>query len=463
MTNMSMKFTDLPLIAPLQFALKEAKYENPTPIQEAAIPIILEGKDLLGIAQTGTGKTAAFCLPLLQNLSKDNKRPEPKAVRALILTPTRELAIQIADNIKTYSKHLRLSSTVIFGGVGQTPQVKALAPGVDILVATPGRLLDLYQQNMLRLARVETFILDEADRMLDMGFMQDVKKILPLLPKKRHNLFFSATMPKEIRDLAHSILVNPEKVEVTPAATTAEKIHQQVMFVEKSKKIDLLIHLMGQPGFDKVLVFSAMKHGANRVTEKLIKAGIKAAAIHSDKSQNARQRALEEFKSGAVQVLVATDIAARGIDIDEISHVINMELPHIPETYVHRIGRTARAGKAGISVSLCMGEERSFVFAIEKTTGTKMEIITDQPFHSKEAAETPIISVGKAKAQLEAQRMENKSRTQKPRSYKPSNKGGSGMGGKHGAKSGQKQDSKQSVAKGKKDHLKSKPWNKKKR
>lgn len=436
---MSKKFTDLPLIAPLQFALRDANYEKPTPIQEAAIPIILEGKDLLGIAQTGTGKTAAFCLPLLQNLAKDSKRPEPKSVRALILTPTRELAIQIADNVKVYGKHLKLTSTVVFGGVGQTPQAKALAPGVDILVATPGRLMDLYSQNLLRLAKVEVFILDEADRMLDMGFLQDVKKILPLLPRKRHSLFFSATMPREIRDLAHTILVNPEKVEVTPPATTAEKIDQKVMFVDKSKKIDLLIHLMQQPGFEKVLVFSAMKHGANRVTERLIKAGIKAAAIHSDKSQGARQRALEEFKSGAVQVLVATDIAARGIDIDQITHVINMELPHIPETYVHRIGRTARAGQTGISISLCTGEERSFVFAIEKTTRTKMEVLTDHPFHSDAAASAEILSVGKAKAILEAQRMDNKARTQKPRNYQ-----------------------KQPVAKAKNNHLKSKPWNKKK-
>nr|BFD58097.1 DEAD/DEAH box helicase [Bdellovibrio sp. CKG001] len=433
------KFTDLPLIAPLQFSLKEAGYETPTPIQLAAIPVILEGHDLLGIAQTGTGKTAAFSLPILQNLAKHTRKIEPKSPRCLILTPTRELAIQIHENIEAYSKHLKMKHTVIFGGVGQSPQVRALQGGVDVLVATPGRLLDLHEQKHLKLDRVEIFVLDEADRMLDMGFMQDIKKILPLLPQKRHNLFFSATMPHEIQTLANRILVNPRKVEVTPVSSTAEKVEQRVMFVEKPQKLDLLLHLLKDPALHKVLVFSAMKFGANKVVDKLTKAGVKAAGIHGDKSQNARQRALEDFKSGDVRVLVATDIAARGIDIDGITHVINMELPHIPESYVHRIGRTARAGAEGISISFCTAEEKSFLFAIEKVTRTKVTVIEDQPFHSVEAANAAVMTVGKAKAILEGQRLQNKAK------HRPS--GGN----------------KRPVAKGEGGRVKSTPWHKRKR
>lgn len=407
------KFTDLPLIAPLQFSLKEAGYETPTPIQLAAIPVILEGHDLLGIAQTGTGKTAAFSLPILQNLTRYQSRPEPKCPRALILTPTRELAIQIHDNIKAYSSHLKLKHAVIFGGVGQGPQVKALQEGVDILVATPGRLLDLFQQRFLRLDRVDIFVLDEADRMLDMGFMQDIKRILPLLPKRRHNLFFSATMPPEIQKLAQTILVSPKKVEVTPTSSTAEKVDQKVMYVEKKDKLDLLLHLLQDNNLYKVLVFVQMKYGANRVVDKLVKANISAAGIHGDKSQSARQRALEDFRNGDVRVLVATDIAARGIDIDGITHVINLELPHIPESYVHRIGRTARAGASGHSISFCTAEERSFMFAIEKVTRQTVAVVTDHPYHSEAIASAPVMSVGKAKALLEGQRKENKARHQK--------------------------------------------------
>jgi len=438
------KFTDLPLIAPLQFSLKEAGYEHPTPIQLAAIPVLLEGHDLLGIAQTGTGKTAAFSLPLLQNLAKHHVRLESCAPRALILTPTRELAIQIHENIVAYGKHLKLKHTVIFGGVGQNPQVRALQAGVDILIATPGRLLDLFQQKFLRLDRAEVFVLDEADRMLDMGFMQDIKRILPLLPKKRHNLFFSATMPPEIAKLANSILVNPKKVEVTPAATTAEKVAQKVLFVEKKDKIDLLIHLLNDNTLYKVLVFVQMKYGANRVVDRLVKAGISAAGIHGDKSQSARQRALEDFKNEKVRVLVATDIAARGIDIDGITHVINLELPHMPESYVHRIGRTARAGASGESISFCTAEERSFLFAIEKTTRQPIEVITDHPYHSEAAAKATVMSVGKAKAILEAQKKENKDRHRgkrfgggKPSDGKPSS-GGSKHGGGKKSSSGKK-------------------------
>lgn len=429
------KFTDLPLIAPLQFALKEAGYEHPTPIQLAAMPIVLEGKDLLGIAQTGTGKTAAFSLPILQNLSKHRTRPESKCPRALILTPTRELAIQIHENIEAYGKHLNLKHAVIFGGVGQNPQVRALQAGVDILVATPGRLIDLFQQKFLRLDKVEIFVLDEADRMLDMGFMQDIKRILPLLPKKRHNLFFSATMPPEISKLAHSILVDPEKVEVTPTSSTAEKVDQKVMYVEKKDKLDLLIHLLKDNNLSRVLVFVAMKHGANRVVDKLVKAGIEAAGIHGDKSQNARQRALEEFKTGDVRVLVATDIAARGIDIDNISHVINLDVPHIPESYVHRIGRTARAGASGDAISFCTAEEKSFMFAIEKVTRQKVEVIKDQPYHSVEIENAAVVSPGKAKAMLEGQRMENRAKNYKRKPHRGpagGSKPGHGKGGGSG-------------------------------
>ncbi|WII70767.1 DEAD/DEAH box helicase [Bdellovibrio sp. 22V] len=425
------KFTDLPLIAPLQFSLKEAGYETPTPIQLAAIPVILEGKDLLGIAQTGTGKTAAFSLPILQNLAKHQTRLEAKCPRTLILTPTRELAIQIHENIQAYSKHLKLKHAVIFGGVGQTPQVKALQSGVDILVATPGRLIDLFQQKFLSLHKVEIFVLDEADRMLDMGFMQDIKRILPLLPKKRHNLFFSATMPPEIQKLANTILVNPEKVEVTPTSSTAEKVEQSVMYVEKKNKLDLLIHLLKDNNLYKVLVFVAMKHGANRVVDKLVKAGISAAGIHGDKSQSARQRALEDFRNGDVRVLVATDIAARGIDIEGITHVINLEIPHIPESYVHRIGRTARAGASGESISFCTAEERSFMYAIEKVTRQKVTVVTDHPFHSEEIAKATVMSVGKAKALIESQKRDNKEKhrpQKKKRFFGPKGKDGGGAG-----------------------------------
>jgi ATP-dependent RNA helicase RhlE len=397
------KFTDLPLVAPLQFALKEAGYENPTPIQLQTIPLILDGHDLLGVAQTGTGKTAAFCLPILQLLAKNHIRREAKCVRTLILTPTRELAIQIHQNLETYSKHLKLKHSVIFGGVGQGNQVRDLAGGVDVLVATPGRLMDLFHQKHLRLDKVEIFVLDEADRMLDMGFVQDIKRILPLLPKKRHNLFFSATMPKEVQELATRILYEPKKVEVTPQATTAEKIDQSVMFVEKAQKFDLLMHLLQDNSLFKVLVFMQMKHGANRIVDKLTKSGVEAAGIHGDKSQGARQRALEDFRSGKVRVLVATDIAARGLDIDGITHVINFELPHLPDSYVHRIGRTARAGAEGKSIAFCTAEEKSYLYAIEKTTRQKVTVVTDHPFHSEASSAASVMSVGKAKAAIEKQ------------------------------------------------------------
>jgi ATP-dependent RNA helicase RhlE len=386
-------FADLKLIEPIQTALKENGYETPTPIQAQAIPIVLEGRDLLGIAQTGTGKTAAFCLPMIQLLSERRAQRMPRCPRALVLTPTRELAIQIHKNLQTYGKHLRQKYAVIFGGVGQGNQVRDLAMGVDVLVATPGRLLDLIEQRHLQLDRVEVFVLDEADRMLDMGFMRDIKRILPLLPKQKHNLFFSATMPSEIADLAHTILHQPKKVEVTPAATTVEKITQQVMFVEKKDKMSLLLHLLQNRKLEKVLVFVEMKHGANRVVEKLEKNGVRSAAIHGNKSQGARQRAIEDFTHNRIRVLVATDIASRGIDIDGISHVINLELSNVPENYVHRIGRTARAGRQGEAISIVTTDEKSFLYAIEKTTRQTIPVIRDQPFHSEAVAKAAVSSI----------------------------------------------------------------------
>ncbi|HPI39859.1 MAG TPA: DEAD/DEAH box helicase [Pseudobdellovibrionaceae bacterium] len=404
------QFSDLNLIAPIQQSLKEAGYETPTPIQQQAIPLILAGHDLLGIAQTGTGKTAAFCLPILNLLHERPQRREPRCPRALILTPTRELAIQIHQNLQTYGRHLKQKYAVIFGGVGQGNQVRDLQQGTDVLVATPGRLMDLIQQKYLRLEKVEIFVLDEADRMLDMGFLRDIKKIIPLLPPKRHNLFFSATMPKEIQTLAHTILKDPKKVEVTPPATTVKLIHQTVMFVEKKDKMDLLVHLIKNKKLQKTLVFVEMKHVANRVAEKLESNGISSAAIHGNKTQGARQRAIQDFTHNRVRVLVATDIASRGIDIDGITHVINFELSNVAENYVHRIGRTARAGSEGSAISLVTSEEKSYLINIERTTRQKIEVIVDQPYHSENASRAATMSVGRAKAQIEGQREKPKHR-----------------------------------------------------
>ncbi|MGZ3695344.1 MAG: DEAD/DEAH box helicase, partial [Bdellovibrionota bacterium] len=373
-------------------------------IQQQAIPLILQGHDLLGIAQTGTGKTAAFCLPILNLLSANTTRPEPRCPRVLILTPTRELAIQIHQNLQAYGRHLKLRHAVIFGGVSQNRQVNALQAGVDVLVATPGRLLDLIQQRHLRLSNVGIFVLDEADRMLDMGFMRDIKKIIPLLPPKRHNLFFSATMPKEIQALANTILRNPKKVEVTPPATTVKLIEQSVMYVTKAQKLDLLVHLLKQEQFSRTLVFVEMKHIANKVTEKLLSSGIKAMAIHGNKSQNHRQAAIQQFSDGQIKVLVATDIASRGIDIDGITHVINYELSNLAESYVHRIGRTARAGATGVAISLVTGDEKSYLASIERTTNQTIAVNVNQPYHSDISAKASVMSVGKAKAMIEGQR-----------------------------------------------------------
>lgn len=397
----SLKFSDLKLNEALQKAVSETGYTTPTPIQMAAIPPLLEGRDLLGCAQTGTGKTAAFALPILHRLVTANKRPQPKQARVLVLTPTRELAIQIHESFETYGKHLKLRNTVIFGGVGQNPQVRAMSPGVDVLIATPGRLLDLINQRYISLKDLEVFVLDEADRMLDMGFIHDVRKLIAMLPAKRHNLFFSATMPPEIEKLSDKLLTNPVRVEVTPVSSTAERIQQSVMFVEKKDKKSLLRHVLLDKALKRVIVFTRTKHGANQVSEVLKKNGIASAAIHGNKSQSARQNALENFRTGKIRVLVATDIAARGIDIDGITHVINYELPNVSESYVHRIGRTARAGADGIAISFCDLEERAYLRDIEKLTGQKIEVIVNQPHHSSEVANGPVMSKGKAKAMIE--------------------------------------------------------------
>ncbi len=358
----------------------------PTPIQARAIPQLLAGRDMLGIAQTGTGKTAAFALPILHQLSQkrgqlSQKRgnSRPRSPRALILAPTRELAIQIGEEFGAYAKHLHLRHTVIFGGVGQRPQVNALTRGIDILVATPGRLLDLMNQRHVMLDAVEFFVLDEADRMLDMGFVRDVRKIMATLPKSRQSLLFSATMPGEISRLAGDILSDPVRVEVTPQATPIERIEQSVYHVDGGGKIALLTGILGDPALSRVIVFSRTKHRANRVAERLVKSGIGADAIHGNKSQGARQRALKRFRAGEVRVLVATDIAARGIDVDAISHVINFELPNEPESYVHRIGRTARAGAGGIALSFCDPSERDYLRDIERLIKRRLTVIGIEP------------------------------------------------------------------------------------
>ena len=380
-----MSFQNLNLIEPLLKALNDEGYSTPTPIQQQAIPIILERKDLLGCAQTGTGKTAAFALPLLQLLAEDaaqltdGHRGGPRPIRALILTPTRELAIQIDESFAAYGRHTGSKHLVIFGGVPQQPQVQGLQRGTDILVATPGRLLDLCDQKLLDLRHIRYFVLDEADRMLDMGFINDVRKILTKLPAKKHSLFFSATMPPEIQKLAGSILVNPSKVEVTPVSSTAETIQQQLYFVDKKDKRSLLLHILKDDTIPTALVFTRTKHGADKVAQGLTRAGIRAEAIHGNKSQNARQRALVNFKNRHTRILVATDIAARGIDIDDLTHVINFELPNVPETYVHRIGRTGRAGASGIALSFCDSEEKEFLRDIQKLIARQIPVVEDHP------------------------------------------------------------------------------------
>jgi ATP-dependent RNA helicase RhlE len=388
-----MTFNDLNLVEPILRALGEEGYTTPTPIQQQAIPQVLEGHDLLGVAQTGTGKTAAFSVPILQILhqtalaQKGGQGPRGR-IRCLVLTPTRELAIQIGESFKAYGRHLpQLRSTVIFGGVGQNPQVQALQRGVEILVATPGRLLDLMNQGYVHLQHIEVFVLDEADRMLDMGFIHDIKRILPKLPAGRQSLFFSATMPQAIKDLSATILrPNPVQVAVTPVSSTADTVTQSVFLVDKNDKPALLRHVLSDPAIKRVLVFTRTKHGANKVTETLEKAQITAEAIHGNKSQNHRQRALSNFKAGTTRVLVATDIAARGIDVDELTHVINYEVPNEPETYVHRIGRTGRAGAFGTAFTFVEEEERAYLQDIQKLIRKQLDVDKEHPYTTTSVA-----------------------------------------------------------------------------
>ncbi len=376
-----MTFKDLGIIDPILRALEEKGYTSPTPIQEKSIPILLKGKDLLGCAQTGTGKTASFAIPIIQLLSKEQHDNKGKRrVKALIVTPTRELAIQIDDNFKEYGKNTRLKNTVIFGGVKQGTQTNALRAGVDILIATPGRLLDLISQKYITLRDIEYFVLDEADQMLDMGFIHDIKKIIAMLPKERQSLFFSATMPKASAELSTQILGDYERVDIQPEQATAEKVEQGVFFVAKRNKAKLLTHLLQNENKGQTLVFSRTKHGADKVVRILLKNDIKAAAIHGNKSQTQRQRALKAFKEGSMNVLVATDIAARGIDVSDMPLVINYDLPNVPETYVHRIGRTGRASASGTAWSFCDQEEKAYLKDIQKLISQQVPVMTDNPF-----------------------------------------------------------------------------------
>ena len=372
-------FAEIDLISPLHRALVEEKYETPTPIQARTIPAALSGRDVLGCAQTGTGKTAAFALPILDQLGEEQPRSKPNCPQVLVLAPTRELAIQIGDSFATYGKNLPLKHVLVYGGVSQNGQVRALNKGAHILVATPGRLLDLLNQGYIHLNHLQVFVLDEADRMLDMGFLPDLKKIIRKLPKKRQSLFFSATMPPKIVELSQQLLTNPIHVNVTPKTTSVERIEQQVFFVERTGKRELLKKVLQKPDVDRAIVFSRTKRGANTLAQKLLLAGIKAAAIHGNKSQGARQRALEAFRTKQIDVLVATDVAARGIDIDGVTHVVNYDLPTEPESYVHRIGRTGRAGAEGLAISFCTSDERRDLLAIEKLIGQKVPLAPGQP------------------------------------------------------------------------------------
>ncbi|WP_251861489.1 DEAD/DEAH box helicase [Clostridium sp. Marseille-Q2269] len=403
-----MLFENLEIIKPIQKALKEEGYKETTPIQEKSIPYILDGRDLVGCAQTGTGKTAAFAVPVLQNLSKNNKdKKGTRVIKVLVLAPTRELAIQIGESFESYGKYMNLKSTVIFGGVSQNSQTRVLREGVDILIATPGRMLDLFNQKFIDLRSIECFVLDEADRMLDMGMIHDVKKIISKLPKVRQNLLFSATMPSEITKLVDSIVKKPIRVEVTPVSSTVDTIKQEVYFVRKKQKRSLLKHLLKDKSIESALVFSTTKHGANIIAKDLVEAGIEAEAIHGNKSQNARQRALNNFKEGKIRVLVATDIAARGIDVNELSHVFNYNLPDISETYVHRIGRTGRAGAKGVAISFCDIEEIKCLRSIEKLIHKEIPVIEDHPYKMRHSNED------------EVEREHTKNNNQKNSSSKP--------------------------------------------
>ena len=372
-------FADLELSSPLLDALRDRGYQTPTPIQVQAIPHLLDGRDLLGVAQTGTGKTAAFALPILDLLSESRERARPRQPRALVLTPTRELAAQIGDSFESYGSRTPIRATVIFGGVGQTPQVRAMHRGVDVLVATPGRLLDLMNQGHIDLSRVEIFVLDEADRMLDMGFLRDVRRIIKPLPTERQSLLFSATMPQDIVRLANTLLRDPVRVEVTPPSTTVESVEQSVYFVEKRDKRSLLTRIMQDKTIERALVFSRTKHGADKITRHLATRGISAAALHGNKSQGQRERALAAFRAGEVRTLVATDIAARGLDVPGITHVINFDLPNVPESYVHRIGRTARAGRDGVAISFCDSSEQAYLVDIQRAIRQELDVLGGTP------------------------------------------------------------------------------------
>ena len=424
-----MTFQDLHLSEALLKALAAEGYTTPTPIQEQAIPIVLDKKDLLGCAQTGTGKTAAFALPILQLLQiQAHKTKGYRHIAALVLTPTRELALQIHESFQAYGRHTGLKAEVVFGGVSQHPQTLALRNGTDILIATPGRLLDLMNQGHVHLAHLDFFVLDEADRMLDMGFINDIKKIIRDLPDERQTLFFSATMPPEIAKLASSLLRNPIRIEVTPVSSTVEKIEQRIFMVAKRDKPSLLVHLLKDISSNGglALVFTRTKHGADRITKTLREADIRAEAIHGDKSQEARQRALYNFKSGRLKILVATDIAARGIDVDEITHVINYDLPNVPETYVHRIGRTGRAGHEGIAYSFCDGEERVFLRDINRVTNQTIKVVDEHPFkmHVQEYQQQPRNGNGGRPSGNRPPQRRNNTNNNNPNShnYRPSNR-----------------------------------------
>jgi ATP-dependent RNA helicase RhlE len=378
-------FKQLKLIDPLLRAVAQENYQQPTPIQAQSIPLLLAGRDILGCAQTGTGKTAAFALPLLQLLTQSNAAQGKPAIRVLVLSPTRELAAQIEESFGAYARYLKLRHLVIFGGVKQNPQVTALRRGVHILVATPGRLLDLVGQGYIHLGQVQFFVLDEADRMLDMGFIHDIRKVIKLLPEKRQNLLFSATLPPDITRLAGSFLSNPARVEVSPPSSTVDQIEQRVMFVDRRDKPSLLIEQLSQPSMARVLIFTRTKHGANRLVKQLNKARIPAAAIHGNKSQNVRRRALAGFHSGEISILVATDLASRGIDVENISHVFNFDLPHEPEVYIHRIGRTGRAGLSGVAISFCDASETADLRSIERLIGNEIPVYTEHAWHSSDA------------------------------------------------------------------------------
>lgn len=415
-----MQFEDLKIIKPILKALKEEKYAIPTTIQEEAIPLILNKRDVLGSAQTGTGKTAAFAIPILQLLYNDRQQQNrPRKINALIITPTRELAIQIEENFSTYGRYTELKTTVIFGGVKQGSQATAIQSGVDILVATPGRLLDLIDQGIVSLRDIEYFVLDEADRMLDMGFINDIKKIIAQLPAKRQSLFFSATMPNNIVNLSRKILTKPVKVEVAAVSSTADTIQQHLYYTNKDTKRDLLSHILRDKRIDQVLLFSRTKHGADRIVRNLKKEKITAAAIHGDKAQNARQRALQDFKDSKIRVLVATDIAARGIDIDKLGYVINYDIPNESETYVHRIGRCGRAGEDGVSISICEPEENAYIKDIEKLIKQEIEVVKNNPFPQTErpmnAREKKEFEKEKMKRKQEFFAAKNKNRARAPR------------------------------------------------